>query len=285
MGKLRVFVAAAVVLVAVGLYAPGAEATARRAHRPNQLVRVSKSNAPEYSINWSGYAVEAKAGEAITAVSGAWHVPKIDPAPPGFSSSWIGIGGFRTQDLIQVGTASSGSIEGNYAWYEMLPDFETRITSGCAGDPTCAVTQADRIAASVTNVGGDTWQIMLANLGTGARAKWHWAKTFTYKSSFSSAEFVFEAPQIGVSIPGVVTVAGIQTFPANAPHAKFLGGTLRVNGINRSLATAGARRVIMVVPRVTDRDPGPYIHTATPSFMAPDGHFQVCTYKRTCPNF
>ncbi|HUR78661.1 MAG TPA: G1 family glutamic endopeptidase [Acidimicrobiales bacterium] len=230
-------------------------------------------NAPEYSINWSGYAVPAKSGEAIGAVRGSWLVPQINGAPPGFSSSWIGIGGYETSDLIQVGTASSGYLERNYAWYEMLPEYAIPITSGCAGDNSCAVAQGDRMAASIDNVGGDTWVIMLANLGKGAVAKWHWAMTATYKSSRSSAEWIFEAPQIGVG------PVGVQTIPANAPHAKFLGGDYAVNGITRPLARSDASRIIMVLDYLG------VVRTGTPSLMAPDGHFQVCAYKRTCPNF
>jgi hypothetical protein len=98
------------------------------------LLGLPSAHAAEVSINWSGYAVEAKPGEAITALNGSWIVPKITHAPPGFSSSWIGIGGYRTGDLIQVGTAWGGPVDGNYAWFEMLPEHETTLDSGCAGD-------------------------------------------------------------------------------------------------------------------------------------------------------
>jgi hypothetical protein len=227
---------------------------------------------PEYSANWSGYVTAARGGEQITAVSGSWIVPLIRNAPPGFSSSWVGIGGFHTSDLIQAGTASSGMLEGNYAWYEMLPENETRIESGCAGDATCSVHQGDRIATSVTNVGGNTWVISMTNAG-----KWSWSKTVSYASSRSSAEWIFEAPTVGLAAAPVI---GVQTLPAYAPHAKFLGGgNYRVNGVTRPLNASNAKRMIM-----TDLATGLY-RTATPSLLAGDGHFTVCAYKRTCPNF
>jgi hypothetical protein len=223
--------------------------------------------APDYSINWSGYAVP---GANITAVNGSWIVPLIRNAPPGFSSSWIGIGGYRSNDLIQTGTASSGRIEGNYAWYEMLPDNEQRIT-GCGGDANCTVRQGDRVSASVTNVGGANWVISMVNAG-----KWSWSKAVTYQSTLSSAEWVFEAPTLGVrGVP-----VGLQTLPAYAPHARFLGGgTYRMNGATQPLTASVAKRMIMV-----DMVAGWY-RTATPSLLAGDGHFTVCAYKRTCPNF
>lgn len=255
-----------------GLVAHGsvAEAAPPTRHRVNLPLR----HAPEYSLNWSGYAVPAKGGEAITVVRGSWIVPALKAVPPGLSSSWIGIGGYNTPDLIQTGTASS-RIDGNYAWYEMLPDFAIPITSGCAGDNACSVARGDRMSAAITNVGPDTWTIQLANLGKGATAKWHWGKTVSYRSTLSSAEWIFEAPQL----------ANVQTIPANAPHAKFLFGDYVVNGVPKPLATSAPSRIVMVPPCVfIDLDCG-VIRLATPSFLAPDGHFQVCAYKRTCPNF
>ena len=226
---------------------------------------------PEYSVNWSGYVVGANGGEQISAVTGSWIVPLVREAPPGYSSSWIGIGGYRSQDLIQAGTASSGRLGGNYAWYETLPANETRITSGCAGDATCAVHQGDRVSTAITNVGGNTWVIAMTNAG-----RWSWSKTLSYVSTLSSAEWVFEAPTVGFA--GVPI--GLQSTPAYAPHAKFLGGsTFRLNGADRRLNASNAKRMIMV-----DLVSGLY-RLATPSLLAGDGHFTVCAYKRTCPNF
>jgi hypothetical protein len=230
--------------------------------------------APEATANWSGYAFPAKAGEAITSVSGSWHVPALKDAPPGMSSSWIGIGGYRTQDLIQIGTASNGLLGGNHAWYEMLPANETPIRSGCAGDATCDVASGDRMTASVTNTGGTAWQLSIVNYGKGSSPKWTWSKGVSYNSTRSSAEMIFEAPRLGAA--GV----GTQTTPANAPHAKFLGGaTVVVNGVSRSFVSMKPIRIVMNDPFFL------LVRLATPSLMAADGHFQVCAYKRTCPNF
>jgi hypothetical protein len=263
MRKLSVVFAAGLILISVVAHAPRADASAR----------LGKSYAAETSINWSGYAVPAKAGERITAVSGEWHVPQVKAAPPGFSGSWIGIGGYATGDLIQAGTASNGRIEGDYAWYELLPEVQTPITSGCTIDPTCSVATRDRMFSAIWNNGGDAWTIAVSNLGTGSGAKWHWAKNVTYKSSFSSAEWIFEAPRVGVPL------LSMQTTPAHAPSAKFLGGTLHINGAMKSLAAAAPTRILMADPVIG------FVRTATPSYLAADGHFAVCAYKRTCPNF
>jgi hypothetical protein len=263
MRKLFVGIAAAVLATFVVAAAPNADAATARRHRANHFV---SQHGRMYSTNWSGFALPAKSGERITAVTGSWNVPLIRPVPPGQSSSWIGIGGFDTSDLIQVGTSSNGRLDDSYAWFEMLPDYETRILSGCARDASCSLSPGDHMAASVTNNGGDNWTIMLANLGDGVHAKWYWGQVVTYRSTLSSAEWVFEAPQTGVVIGGIPVLA--QTMPANAPHARFTGGTYTLNGVTQALRPWVAQRIFMP--------------TATPSPMAPDGHFRVCAYKLSC---
>jgi hypothetical protein len=271
MRRLGCVFAAALLLAGVALGAPPAHARGALRHPTEPALRLPKSNA-EYTLNWSGYAVPARAGQTITQVRGAWHVPGLKWSPPGFSSSWIGIGGYGTNDLIQVGTASS-RVDGHYAWYEMLPDSSIPL-SGCTGDPACRVAPSDRMTASVTNTGGDSWTLMMANLGKGGTPKWHWGMIVSYKSTLSSAEWVFEAPTVLV-----------QTIPANAPHAKFLGGDYVVNGVATPLRPGGAVRVIMAPCVLSVNGFGCNYHYATPSLMAGDGHFQVCAYKPKCPNF
>ena len=100
------------------------------------------------SLNWSGYAVTPP-GRDVTGVSSSFVVPAAGLVPPGFAGTWTGIGGFGTTDLIQAGTSEQSlpslPVIGPqyYAWYELLPQSETPLT-GCRGDPTCAVTRANR---------------------------------------------------------------------------------------------------------------------------------------------
>src|SRR5689334_11284503 len=120
----RVVLAAAVVLLAGtgpvsatrghGVFLP----KVRGAARPMR-------NATESSLNWSGYAVT---GSGITNVHGEWTVPTVNATYPGFSSTWVGIGGYSSSDLIQAGTEhdSTGGTD-YYAWYEILPASESPI--------------------------------------------------------------------------------------------------------------------------------------------------------------
>src|ERR1700722_7520503 len=93
------------------------------------------------SLNWSGYAV-TPTSDGLTAVSSTFVVPSAGLVPPGFASTWTGIGGYNTSDLIQAApsedSAPTNAILGAQynAWYELLPASETPI-SNCTGDSSC----------------------------------------------------------------------------------------------------------------------------------------------------
>ncbi len=135
------------------------------------------------SLNWSGYAV-VPTGHRITAVSTHYIVPSVSLFPVGFSSTWAGIGGYNTGDLIQAGTESD-TAQTPYAWYEILPASETPITSGCIGDNACTVNPGDDMTVTITSKGGSLWQIDIANAG-----HWTWSLQLSYASTFSSAEWI-----------------------------------------------------------------------------------------------
>ncbi len=107
------------------------------------------------SGNWSGYVVARyKTGQAYTQATAHWIVPAVSaPAAgtTGYSSSWLGIGGFCENStcthvdrtLIQLGTeqdAAPGAVTQYYAWYEALPGPEVPIQglSIAAGDEVTA---------------------------------------------------------------------------------------------------------------------------------------------------
>src|SRR5437016_6198193 len=74
------------------------------------------------STNWSGYAVQARY-HAVSSVAGSWQVPTAHSDVEGYSSTWIGIDGFASRTVEQVGTESD-FVDGQaqyYAWYEMYP--------------------------------------------------------------------------------------------------------------------------------------------------------------------
>jgi hypothetical protein len=161
------------------------------------------------SANWSGYAITSATS---TGVEGTWVVPAVSGQPaPGYSSSWVGIGGYNSNDLIQAGTEQD--INGNgqpsyYAWWEILPAPETPISMTIhPGDSMLVVIHTKHLDQN------STWRIFIKDQTTGAT----FVKTVTYNSSFSSAEWIEEAPTVNGQIApladfGTVTFNNCQVF-------------------------------------------------------------------------
>ena len=90
MRKLVTFVAAVIFLVAISF---SVSAT------PNRPFSVQGTTYG--SLNWGGYAFTSG---SYSSVSGSWIVPEVNNSTTGYSSAWIGIGGFNGNTVIQIGT-------------------------------------------------------------------------------------------------------------------------------------------------------------------------------------
>src|SRR5438067_245522 len=132
--------------------APQIRSSAAHPPRANLLVPSSPHETLPFedrtvqSTNWSGYAVTSNR-HLVTGVSGSFVVPKVGASHFGFAAAWAGIGGYRTQDLIQAGTgedSNSNHLFGKqyFAWYELLPNSE-QLLHNCTGDPRCRVRPGD----------------------------------------------------------------------------------------------------------------------------------------------
>jgi Peptidase A4 family len=214
-----------------------------------------------HSSNWSGYAVTSKL-HRITAVSGSFVVPEASGAHFRFAATWTGIGGYRTNDLIQAGTAENTKSGGLYAkqyfaWYELLPDGE-RSLHNCSGDRKCRVQPGDRISVAIHKVEASSWMISMTDSG-----HWRWRKRVIYSSSRSSAEWILEAPTVGAT----------QTKLADLGTVRFVESS-RYTAAGNSHAIAGGRPIRIILTR-----------EAKPSALAADGQsFNDCTYHRAaCP--
>ncbi|MDA8081771.1 MAG: G1 family endopeptidase [Actinomycetota bacterium] len=176
--------------------------------------------------NWSGYAIaKYETGSNYTSASATWVVPTASTPPgnsTGYSSSWVGIGGFCLNSacskvdktLIQLGTeqdASSSGATQYYAWWETLPQGSQRISS-VPISPGDTVTASLADAPSMTHAKGgpgggkggpggggkgQTWTLSLTDTTTGTS----WSATLSYKSSLASAEWIEEAPYSGGILP------------------------------------------------------------------------------------
>jgi len=238
-----------------------AAATGHGALVPAQIGQILPTqNADTSSLNWSGYAVVGQAGHPITKVTQNWIVPSVSTLPAGFSSTWAGIGGYSSSDLIQAGTESD-TAQTPYAWYEILPASETPITSGCSGDPTCTVQPGDAMSVSIVNNGGSAWTIAMTN------PRWTWSLNLNYASTFSSAEWILEAPTVGAQT--VLANVGTQKFTAGSP-----GNTFTVDGVTKTVGQGNPVRILL--------SPG-LLNEATPSALNPSGTaFNDCAYKQSC---
>src|SRR5579863_5901680 len=95
------------------------------------------------SSNWSGYAVSSGAN-SVSYVAGSWIVPTVSATTSGYSSVWVGIDGYSSSTVEQIGTEAdvSGGKVTYYAWYEAYPSASVKIS-------TMTVKPGDAITASV----------------------------------------------------------------------------------------------------------------------------------------
>lgn len=191
---------------------------------PGGVGRTETSNT---STNWSGYAAT---GGTFTSVNGTWTVPQFNAfdASFGVDAAWVGIGGVGSSDLIQAGTqetiAGSGHTE-YQAWVETLPQASRPVPLG--------VHPGDSVSVSIDETGSDTWLIHFIN-NTTTQA---YDETVRYASSYSSAEWVEEAPS--ASRGGVLPLANFGTIDfSNAAAVK--------NGQTVSIAQASATPITMI---------------------------------------
>ncbi len=209
------------------------------------------------SLNWSGYATDP--GSGITGVKSTFTVPAVGAVPPGFAANWTGIGGYTSSDLIQAGT-SEDELDGYYAWYEILPASETQLTN-CTGDSACTVNPGDVVTVDIHKVGTNLWSVSLTD-----GSNWSWQQNISYASSESSAEWIFEAPTVGV-----------QTIPANT-------GTNYFGPTSTFTTASGTHTIAQGNPVTIDMGPGIGVNEATPSGLASNGQsFNVCAYQQSCP--
>lgn len=217
------------------------------------------------SSNWSGYAVGSPAGH-VTAVTSTFVVPTAGLILPGFGSTWTGIGGYNTQDLIQAGVEEDSlPLLGNqyFAWYELLPGSEIQL-SGCWFESSCAVNPGDSLTVEIHQIGATEWTILMIDAH-----HWIWSKNVSYKSSNSSAEWILEAPTVIVQSP-TISGDGVATFGPTSTYS--LNG-----GAPQSIASGDPTQIDLSPAGVG------LFNEATPSALDKTGQsFNDCTYAQSC---
>ena len=211
---------AVVTVLAVSVVAWTSSSTAAsqaRFHAPRipVQVRAPVRAAGWSSSNWSGY---AETGSGFSAITAQWVVPSVSRTRKAtYSSSWVGIDGFNNSSLIQTGTEQDyyNSAAHYYAWWEILPAAETRIS-------TITPSPGDVMTASISRGAGSNWTITITDTSRGQS----FSTVQSYNGPQASAEWIQEAP----------TVGGRVATLAHFSLTSFDPGT--VNGANPNLTAA-----------------------------------------------
>jgi hypothetical protein len=219
-----------------------AESTPSDASAPALVVTGLLSNEGK-SQNWSGYA--ATEG-GYTGVQATWTVPDIGlSSAAGIDAVWVGIGGVRSQDLIQAGTLrtilQNGATQ-TEAWVELLPRPPETVP--------LTVDPGDSIRVSIDQQGPETWLIAFTNISRGQT----YEVSRRYASSLSSVEWIEEAPSAGRR--GTLPLDNFGTV-----HFSQASATQDTRAL--SISQSGAHAITMITPGGQ--------HLAEPSGIGADG--------------
>ncbi|MBV9400317.1 MAG: hypothetical protein JO062_20225 [Bryobacterales bacterium] len=182
---------AALVFTNSGAAARKQEVSLRRHHAP--IIIHERHGRNVASDNWSGYAVTGVKG-SVTDAKGSWIVPSVTCPSSGdeYSSFWVGIDGYSSNTVEQVGTDSDcvNGVPTYYAWYEFYPHFAYTIRS-------ITVKPGDVISAEVTASGKGTFTVTI----TDGNERPFSVSTHVPNAAASSAEWIAEAPYSGGVLP------------------------------------------------------------------------------------
>ena len=196
-----------------------------RVPAPSGFQPQSFLKANQTSSNWSGYAAETNlttpASNSVSDVTGTWVVPTVTGGSSnGYSSDWIGIDGFASSSVEQLGTEADwvGGSASYSAWWEMYP--------AAAHDISMAIHPGDVMSAEVKWVSSNTFTLSLTNVTTGATFSTQ--QTVGSAASRSSAEWIHEAPASG---------SGQLPLAATTP-VTFSACNATINGTNGPIGSA-----------------------------------------------
>lgn len=184
----------------------------------NRLSNTTKAE----SLNWSGYSVTGPQG-SVSFVAGSWTVPAVQTCTSTntYSSFWVGIDGFSSNSVEQLGTDSdcSNGVPTYYAWREMYPQPGFYIN-------TITVQPGNVIYASVSYTGHNAFTLYMKDITTGV--------SFSYSARAhvdrSSAEWIVEAPYSG----GILPLANFGTAYFTSDTATISGTTGYINAFPSS---------------------------------------------------
>lgn len=204
------------------------------------------------STNWSGYAALTNLTNpqnlAVSDVKGTWTVPTVSCAGVSgntYSSAWVGIDGYSSNSVEQLGTehdCSNGQAVYS-AWYEMYPKPAYRVN--------LPVQAGDVMTGEVRYIGNGQFTLSLQNTTT--------KKSFSTtqrsnKAQRQSAEWIVEAPWSG----GVLPLANFGTLSFTNSYANILSsglvpiGSLAYEKIDMANADGTVKAITSALTNGTD---------------------------------
>jgi hypothetical protein len=205
------------------------------------------------SENWAGYVVQTGFDKprmnAVDAVEATWKVPAVNCTGTrgDYSAAfWIGIDGFTSPNVIQIGTESD-CVQGEpqyYGWYELYPQDSVNLNM--------LLNPGDEVHARVEYIGNDTFQLSITDTTT--------RESFTIRqvspgAARSSGEWIGEAPVLRRRILPLADFGPVE----------FTNVSITVNGVTGPVSSPGWKNlpIIMEARNNTIR--------ATPTFLSSQG--------------
>lgn len=175
-----------------------------QARSPTQPPADSGTTNAFESSNWSAVVVPSGASSFSTnsfhSVAAEYVVPVASQGPgvcnagTDYSSSWVGIDGSGSPDVLQAGTESDAScgLQSYYAWYEWYPQSEVQIGG-------FAVSPGDDIWIEVWNTSPTQGYAYIVNESTGQALNLSFVAPSGTQLVGNTAEWVVERPTINGS--------------------------------------------------------------------------------------
>jgi hypothetical protein len=237
------------------------------------------------SYNWSGMADVQTGSTPLSAVSAKWVIPSVSCVQglyknqDVFQAEWIGLDGFSSDTVEQLGTGTQcyEGVEYYYDWYEMFPNGTVQEgTTQCINDNTNCPRPGDLVSASVVstpdNAGNNDYTLSLSDVSRPQESFSFTASCPSTTCVNSSAEWIVERPAFDLPF-------GFQILPqADYDTTAFLNGTATAGGATTSIENySGAVYDMAMID-----DSASYI-LSCPGQRGPSGQQLLLSNPSSCP--
>jgi hypothetical protein len=256
--------AAALIMPATGLAASTSVAAATMFHKPVAHV-TSVLNDNVSSTNWGGYAVSTTS--PVTDAVGTWVQPTATCTSRSsqYASFWVGIDGYSSNSVEQLGTDSDCTGRGRasyYAWWEMYPAGSVQLSSSTypvkPGDTMTAEVKVSGTQFTLSLKSSEGWTFSTVQSGSGL--------------SQSSAEWIAESPELcNIFRCTLAQLANFGSVGFTSAQAATSGGSLQP--ISAYTASGGPHNITCVTSNGTVRD--------SSSALSGTGNGFTTTWKHT----